>query len=60
VTWILYFFGKEEAGKGRSFSIVRWSTASQRLARMNGAIGAAEGIAYMKTMEMSATGYEWK
>ena len=60
VTWKIYFFGKNKAGKGRSFGIVQWRTASKKLARMNGAIGAIEGIADMKTMEMTATGYEWK
>jgi hypothetical protein len=60
VAWKIHFFGRREKGKDRSFGIVKWWTASKKLAWMNGAIGVVEGIADPKTMELSATGYEWK
>jgi len=60
VTWKSYLFGKLEAGKYRSLLIIKFWTASQKLAWMNGFIAAAEGITDPKTMELSDTGYEWK
>jgi hypothetical protein len=60
VTWKIYFLGKREQGKDRSFGIVKWWTASQKLAWMNNTIAAFEAIADPKTMEVSSTGYEWK
>jgi hypothetical protein len=58
VTWKAYFFGKVEKGKIRSFGIVKFWVASQKLAWMNKTIAAAEGTADLKTMEMNGTGYE--
>jgi hypothetical protein len=60
VTWKIYFLGRSEAGKGRDFSIIKAWTASQKLAWANKTIFAAEGTSDSKTMEMIATGYEWK
>jgi hypothetical protein len=60
VTWKLYFFGRLEQDKNRAFGIAKFWTASQRLAWMNKTIAAFESIADPKTMELSATGYEWK
>jgi hypothetical protein len=60
VTWKMYFLGTSEAGKGRDFGIVKFWTTSQKLAWMNKVIAAFEAVSDTKTMELSATGYEWK
>jgi hypothetical protein len=60
VTWKMYFLGRSEGGKGRTFGIIRFWTSSQKLAWVNKSIAALEGITDTKTMEFSATGYEWK
>jgi hypothetical protein len=60
VTWKGYLIGKREKGKDKVFWILKWWTASKKLAWMNKTIAAAEGISDPKTTEFSATGYEWK
>jgi hypothetical protein len=60
VAWNMYFLGKSKAGKIRGLAIIKWMTTSKKLAWMNGVIAAAETINDMKTMEGTATGYEWK
>jgi hypothetical protein len=60
VTWKIYLFGKREKGKDKSFGIVKFWTASKKLAWLNGTIHALEGIGDPKTMEVTDTGYEWK
>ena len=60
VAWKFYFLGKMEEGKSRAVGIIKFMTASQKLAWMNKTIATLEGISDTKTMEMSATGYEWK
>ena len=58
--WKFYFVGKVEEGKNKSFGIVKFYTASQKLAWLNKTVAALEAIADPKTMEGSDTGYEWK
>jgi hypothetical protein len=60
VTWKGYVLGRREQGKDRFFMIIKWWTASQKLAWMNKTIAAIEGIGDPKTGEFSDTGYEWK
>lgn len=60
LTWKIYFFGKMEAQKGRSFGIIKFWTASQKLAWINKTVVAMEGTVDAKTMELSTIGYEWK
>jgi hypothetical protein len=60
LTWKIYFFGKMEAQKGRSFGIISFRTASQKLAWINKTVVAMEGTVDAKTMELSTIGYEWK
>jgi hypothetical protein len=60
LTWKIYFFGKMEAQKGRSFGIISFWTASQKLAWINKTVVAMEGTVDAKTMELSTIGYEWK
>ena len=60
VVWKAYFFGRLEKGKDKSFGMVKFMTTSPKLAWMNKVIAAMEGVADLKTMEMTNTGYEWK
>ena len=60
LTWKIHFFGRMEASKGQSFAIIKFWTASQKLAWVNKIVVAMEGTVDAKTMELSTTGYEWK
>jgi len=58
--WKCYALSKTEAGKDKGPAIIQFMTTSQKLSWMNSLLVVYDSIGDMKTMEFSATGYEWK
>ena len=58
--WKCYALSKTEAGKDKGPAIIQLMTTSQKLSWMNSLIVFYEYIGDMKTLEYSATAYEWK